>query len=792
MLKSYFKTAWRNLKGAKFYSLVNISGLAVGLATGIMLLLWVQHERSYDKMHQQYSNIYQFSAHLTANGSDMTWTKVPGPLSIMAKSIPAVKSITRITEEWDQNLSTNDHSKAMDGNHIAYVDTSFFTLFDFQLLAGSPSDLFQNSNSVFITQTTAQKLFGKSNPVGQVIGFKGPMRFTVTGVLADFPETSTLQFDALFPMDFYAQQFTASGGNYSWKTIDSDLGSYAFNTFVLLAPNADPQQVAQAFSSVYKTARKGDSKTQFQLQNLADIHLIGADGNASALQMVQIFMLVAIALLLIASINYINLSTARSLFRAKEVSVRKIIGANKGQLFFQFISETTLLFCIATIIAFGLIYLFMPLYNELSGKTLRFALFSASVWKVIGGATVGTLLLSSIYPALLLTSFKPIAAIKGKVTSNMGITIFRKTLVVFQFTVSVILMISTFVISNQMAFIRNKNLGYDKSYVFSVPLVQEVADHLDAIKADLSKQQGILQVASSDIYNISSINNTTSDLEWMGKPANSTLMITGASIDENFIPTMKMQFLEGQNFSGTPADSGYYILNEKAVHEMGLKPPYVGQEISLHEQKGTIIGVVKDFNFQSLKTAITPLIFYTWSNRNILHVRTTGKDAQKAITAVAEQHKRYGGNTPYSYYFVDKQFEALYASDQRTGTLFNLFSAIVLFISCLGLFGLATYTAQVRTKEIGVRKVLGATVMHILQMLSQDFVKLIILAILIASPIAWWAMNNWLDDFVFRIEIKWWMFVWVALMAIAIALLTISFQAVKAALANPIKSLRDE
>jgi ABC-type antimicrobial peptide transport system permease subunit len=348
--------------------------------------------------------------------------------------------------------------------------------------------------------------------------------------------------------------------------------------------------------------------------------------------------------------------------------------------------------------------------------------------------------------------------------------------------------------SKQMKFIKNKNLGYDKSYFFSVTLPQGVVDHISSVKTELAKQTSVLNVAAADAYNFSNVSGATGDLDWKAKPANTSLMITQIAADKDFIPTMKIKFLEGKNFTGTPADSAYYILNETAVTQMGLKPPYVGQQISFHENKGTILGVVKDFNFQSLKEKISPLIFYNYryTTKNILYVRTSGNHAADAIAAVEKQYKKYAGEVPFSYQFLDKTFEAQYESDQRTGTLFNVFAGIAIFISCLGLFGLATFTAQVKTKEIGIRKVLGASVSGIVELLSKDFLKLVIIAIVVATPVAWLAINKWLDGFAYRTNISWWVFATAGILALLIALITISFQAIKAALANPVKSLRSE
>lgn len=790
MFKNYFKIAWRNLSKNKFYTIINISGLAVGLATGIMLLLWVQNELSYDKFHKDYQNIYQLSSRFKSSGEGVTWPGVPGPLAVYAKSFPEVLSVVRTSREFDQILSDKNRDKIFDGNVIAYADSGFFSMFSFPLLKGNKATVFLNNNSVVLTQSTAQKLFGNEDAMGKTVRFQGNY-FTVTGLLQNFPENSSVRYDAIFPMTFYAWEFTKGGGNGDWKTIDEDVGNYSFTTYIRLQPNTNIAKTAAAFTDAYKKARNGESTSSFQLQNLADIHLISADGNNAALRMVQIFLLIVILLLAIASINYVNLSTARSLIRAKEVSIRKIIGAKKQQLFFQFIIETIVLFCFATIMAVVLIFLLMPLYNNISGKELSFNLLDIDVWKAAGLAVLGTLIASSIYPAILLSSFKPIESLKGKVSSGIGIASFRKALVVFQFAISVILLVCTIIMSSQMQFIKSKDLGYDKSYVFSVPLTPEVVDHLDAVKTELKKQPGILNVSASDAYDITNIVNSTSDIEWKTKPANSDMMITPLSADKDFIPTMRMKFVEGGNFSGVPADSSYFILNETAVQKMGLKKPYVGQQISFHEHKGTIIGVVQDFNFKSLKEKIEPLIFFTFrNNRNILYIRTTAANVQQAIASTERQYKKYAGDLPFSYNFIDKSFEAQYKSDQRAGTLFNVFAGIAIFISCLGLFGLATYTAQVKTKEIGIRKVLGASVGGIVQLISKDFLKLVFISIIIATPVAWWAMNKWLQGFEYRVNVSWWVFVLAGVLALLIALATVSFQAIKAAIANPIKSLR--
>ena len=792
MLKNYIKIAWRSLWKSKFYTIINVSGLAVGLATGIMLLLWVQNEWSYDKFNKDYENIYTINKMFKSNGKDVPFGAVPAPLAVFSKSMPDVEKIVRIRESSDQIIANINRTKILDHNEVAYADSSFFSIFTLPLVEGNEKNLFPNINSVVLTQTLAKKIFGNVACVGKTIQYFGDL-FTVTGVLKDFPLNSSIRYDAIFPMGYAAAQFTKNGGNGDWKTIDEDLGNFNYVSFLKLRPNINPKKTANTLTQQYKKARNGDSDVSFTLQNLADVHLIGSDGNKSTYRTVQIFMLVVILLLVIASINYVNLSTARSLLRAKEVGVRKIIGANKTGLFLQFFTETVILFCLSTVLAGLLVFLLMPYYNTISGKSLTVNLNNTQVWLAVTLAILGTLAASSIYPAFQLSSFKPMQAIRGKFTSGIGVSVLRESLVVFQFLISIILLIGTMVISNQLSYLRNINLGYDRSYVFSIPLTQKVVDHLDAVKSELESQPNILNVAAADAYDFTNLGNSTGDINWHGKPANGNMMISQLSADKDFIPAMKIKFLEGTNFSGTPADSSNYILNETAVKEMSLKKPYVGQQISFHEKKGTIIGVVADFNFKSLKEKVTPLFFFNfWADKNILYVRTTAVGAQDAIKAAEKQYKKYAGDSPFSYSFIDKKFEAKYSSEQRSGKLFQIFAGIAIFISCLGLFGLATYMAQVKIREIGIRKVLGASVEEIVGLLSKDFIKLVFVALLIASPIAWWLMNKWLESFAYKITIQWWIFPLAGILAVLIAFATVSFQAIKAAVANPVKSLRTE
>jgi len=788
MIRNYFKIAWRNLNRNRFYSFINICGLAFGMSAAILLLLWVQYERSFDRFHADYRNIYRIAVHFDTDGREISWGYVPGSMRSMAQSFPQVKNVVRITEHSDQVLSDAGNNKVMDGFMTAYVDSTLFSVFDFKVLHGTPS--VAHHNSVLITTATALKFFGKDDVVGEVIRYRGN-NFTVTGVLDNFPENSSFAFDALFPMQFYAKEFTEKGGNGEWKTIEEDMGNFAFNTFVQLEENADLVTLGKELSSMYEKARNGESAPRFELQALKDLHLVGVDGNNAPARMVTVFLVIAVLILVIAAINYINLATARAMVRMREISIRKIVGAAKIQLFFQFISETALLFLLALLLALGLIISLLPMYNLISGKALHFSLADPQILFIITCTAFGTLLAAAVYPALFLAGFRPLEAIKGKMTSRAHLHGFRKVLVVVQFTISVTLIVATLVMSRQMDYIRKKDLGFDKNHVFRVPLPDKVADHIDAIKNELSAVNGILNVSLSDIYDISNHTNMAGGLVWPGKPDNK-LMVGYAIVDQDFLPAMEMQLLEGRNFAGSPADSNVYILNETAVKALAMSSPYAGQKISLQETEGTIIGVVRDFNFRPVKEKIGPMLFFRRGRGNILYIRTAPETMSHAIAAVEQQYKKYAGDVPFSYSFIDEQLAEKYITDQRSGLLFNIFAAIAIFISCLGLLGLSTYTIQQRVKEIGIRKVLGAGTGNLLQLLSRSSIVLVMVSFGIATPIAWWAMNKWLENFAYRIELEWWIFASAGLVAVGISLLTVSFQTLRAALANPVKSLRSE
>ena len=769
----------------KFYSLINMAGLTIGLAIGILILLWVQDELSFDSFHRQGANIYRLE-HFGGKGASRQIYGIDiAPIGPLAKAqMPEVKDQVRIRGNYEYSLYKYQ-DKTFANQNVVFADPSFFSMFDFHLINGSSTRPFTDDNSVVITQSTAKKFFGNQNPIGKVISGDNSTNFSVSGVIGDFPKNSSLNFDMIMPMNFHLRAMLADH-----RDMNNNFSYLDYETYLLLKPGSSLQTLTQKLWQVHQQHRPGRSSGEYLLLPLSKMHLYNADLSDKGMSTVRIFFVIALLTLLIACINYVNLSTARSMLRSKEISMRKIIGAGKSQLFAQFIVETALLFSLAAILALALIYVLMPVFNQLAGKQLVLNLADYHIWLILLATITGTLAASSIYPALLLSSFEPLSALKGKISAGIGDTLFRKILVTTQFAFSIVLIIGTIVITSQLKYIRSKNLGYDRTDVISI-WMRDMSPHYDAAKAELLREPGISGVTRS-ATNIVRTFAFFSDADWDGKDVKQSIIFHPIGIDKDFIPFFKMNLVQGASFTDAPTDTMHFILNEMAIKEMGIKDP-VGKRFRMGEVTGTIIGVVKDFHYASMKQTIAPSVFwYGPRSYNRMYIKTTRRDAPKAIAALQKQFKQYNGEFPFGYEFLDDTFNSLYQDEQREGKLLTNFAAIAIFISCLGLLGLAAYTAQVRTREIGVRKVLGASVSRIVTLLASDFIKLVILAFIIAAPVAWFAMNKWLQGFAYRTHISWWVFALAGMLAVLIAFITISFQSIKAALANPVRSLRSE
>jgi putative ABC transport system permease protein len=789
MFKNHLKVAFRNIWNNKFYSAISICGLAIGITTGILILLWCQDEKSYNTHIRDAENIYRAVPGFLSNGNKKYFPTVPAALGYVSKQVPGIEKAGRVIRNWNAMVLTCK-GKSVEEKRSAFIDPALFDILDFSFIEGSRNMPFQDNRSIVLTETFAKKYFGNENPLGKIITREDVKEnYTVTGVVKE-SHNSQMNFNYFLPLNIINEYF----GNPTdpRKGVDGDWNNYDFEMYVRLNPGTSISSVATQLTRLQK-ANVSDNITKtlnYRLQPLAEVHLYNADGTEGLITMVRIFTWVAFVILLIASINYINLTTAKAAQRAREIGVRKIIGAAKTQLFFQFISETFIVFLLAMGVSLLLVKLLFPLYNTITGKTLSFNLFDAAILKVLTITMGVTLIVSAIYPAILLSSFRPLQAIKGKFSIGRGNHFMRKGLVVSQFCFSVIFIICTVIIAKQLAYIQTKNLGMDKENVFRFSL-KNMGGKFEVVKNELLREPSIAGITAAGQDPLQVASNTTNN-DWPGKDQSKTLLIATLPIERNFLSVMHIQLKEGKGFSGTAADSGYFLLNETAIREMGLKDP-VGKPFTLYGTQGTIAGIVQDFHFKDMHQKIGPCALFwkpNWMGQ--LYVKATPGHTPEAIAAAKKIWKAYNPDSPFEYGFLDDAYNKMYAADLQTGLLFKVFAFIAIFISCLGLFGLMTYTAQLKTREIGIRKVLGASVSAVTGLLAKEFVGLVLLAILIASPIGWYFMNRWLQDFAYRSPLSWWIFPLAGAAALLIAVFTISVQAIKAALANPVKSLRTE
>jgi putative ABC transport system permease protein len=787
MLKNYLKIVFRHLLKSKTYSFINITGLSAGLAVSILLLLWVNDELSYDRFNKHAASLYRLSPTFDNGGVTTVWDVTPAPIALYArKEVPEVEAACRFNEKWDITYFLYKGRKIVQWNN-QQVDPAFFTMFSYPLIEGDPQHPFKDAQSIVISESVAKRIFGNEDPMGKVLAGDDKELCTVTGVMKDMPENSSIKFGIAF-------NFLQLEHDTVQKNVDGNWGQFNYDTYVLLKPGANPAAVGMKLAAIHHRNEDDDfaKHLSYRLNPLTNIHLYASDGKEQGMMVVKVFFVVAVIVLLIACINYVNLVTARAIKRSKEISLRKIVGAGKGSLFLQFLSESLIIFLIALVVATGIIYLVMPLYNNIAGKNIIFQPWSPGVLAVYGLALLATLLLAGIYPAITLSSFKPLEAMKGKISGIGSKGNFRKVLVVVQFSFSIILIASTIIIGKQLKYIREKNLGWDRENVFSF-YMRNIDSHYAAVKAELLKEPGILGVTESgrDIVNTHS---STSSADWDGKRADqNSFTITQLPVETNFLDVMGIKLVEGKGFTGGPADSTNYILNETAIKEAGISEPAVGKRFTLRGRDGVIAGVAKDFHYEDMHIKIRPIIiYYSTDWRWKIFVKTTGKDASQALVAVRKVWARYNPDYELLYTFLDTEFDEMYKTDTHVGVLFNCFAVLAICISCLGLFGLVTFTAESKMKEIGVRKVLGAGVGQIVSLLARDFLGLVVVAAAVAIPVAWYGLNGFLQGYAYRTDLSWWIFAMAGVSTLIIALVTVSFKCVQAALANPVKSLRTE
>ncbi|HEV8083582.1 MAG TPA: ABC transporter permease [Chitinophagaceae bacterium] len=803
MIRNYFKTAWRNIRKNKLFSFINILGLSIGIATCFVIMLYVQDELSYDRFNKNADNIVRVLFRANINGGKINESVAMPPLAeAMKRDFPQVQDATRIQDQGSSKIIYKN--KVFKADQFANVDANFFSIFTLPILKGDAKTALLQPHTVVMTQSTAKKYFGNEDPIGKtiIVTADDNRPYIVTGIVKDIPVNSHFHFDV-----FGSMKSNERASEDTWM-------SGGFHTYLLLKPGTDIKQMETGFPAMVKKymgpaiqqamglslndfITKGNS-LGFALQPLTDIHLNSSTttefepgGNE---MYVYIFGGVAIFMLIVACINFINLSTAGASKRAKEVGIRKVAGSGKFQLIGQFLSESILITFFALFIAFALVQLALPAFDNISGKHLSFDV--KPVLAFVGlGLLVGVA--AGIYPAFYLSSFKPIAVLKGKLTANHKSFGLRSSLVVFQFFISVALIIATIVVYQQMKYMQNKDLGYNKEQLLTIPNSYALGKNEQAYKQQLLQNTEI-ENATMSWYKPAD-GNYNNALAYPQGNDNNVVNGVDYHVDENYIPTLGMHIVSGRNFSKDfPTDSSAIILNETAAKALGWNNATAIDKtvIRQNSDKGRnfpfhVIGVVKNFNFKSLHEAISPLYMSLQPESGLIFkIKTT--DVASLLATMKKQWDGYNTGEPFTYTFMDDLFNKTYSAEQKTGTILNIFSVLIIFVACLGLFGLATYTSEQRTKEIGIRKVLGASVMQVTQMLSTEFLKLVLIASLIAFPAAWWAMHKWLQSFAYRINISWWVFIIAGITALIIALITVSFQAIKAAVANPVKSLRTE
>ncbi len=792
MFKNYFKTAWRNIVRNKAFSVINVMGLALGLTCSLLIMLWVQDERSVDAFHANGKYLYQVYERNYFDGKVDADYPTQGLLAEeLKREVPDIQ----YASGFEYAAPPGSQSTFEAGDKIAkmngmFAGADFFSMFSYRLLQGKATTAISDPGNIAVSKKMAEYFFGSAeNAIEKIIRFENKDELKVTAVFENIPANSSQQFDFLRSWSDFVKD---NDWVHNWGNTDPQ-------TFVQLKPGADAAKVESKIKDFIYRYREKDKSfiTELALQPYTEkyLHSTFKDGyiDGGRIEYVRLFSIIAVFILLIACINFMNLATARSAKRAKEVGIRKVVGALRSALITQFVGEAVLLTFFSIIIAVILAVLLLHSFNLLTGKQLSIPFSQPTFWFIITGLLLITGFVAGSYPALFLSSLKPVRVLKGSLKFSWREGFFRKALVVFQFALSIFLIIGTIVVYRQVNYIQTKNLGYDRDNLVYIPIEGDLVK-----KYDLFKQEA---AAKTDIINVSKMRNSptaifhhTTSIEWPGKDPNLGVSFADGVVGYDFVKTMNLQLQSGRDFSkdfGT--DSVGFLLNETAVKKIGFKNA-VGKTITWGNHRGRVIGVLKDFHFNSMHEAIEPLIMRLDENWNwgTILVRIKAGKTKEAIADLQKICKELNPKFPFTYQFSDLEYAKLYTSEVVVSKLANIFAFLAIFISCLGLFGLATFTAEQRTKEIGVRKVLGASVPNIISLLSTNFLKPVILAFFIAFPVAWYVMSNWLRSYAYKIDIGWWMFALAGLLTVCIAMLTVSYQSIKAAVANPVKSLRTE
>jgi putative ABC transport system permease protein len=808
MLKNYIKVALRNLWKSKGFSAINVIGLAIGLATCLLIILFVLDELSFDRFHKKADHIYRVDGDIQFGGNHFILAVAPDPMGpTLKKDFPQVEQYVRFREYGGIMIKKGNEN--VRENRVIYTDSTLFDVFSLPVVDGDPTTALKEPKSIVITESMARKYFNQTQVVGKSLHLDNKDHYKITAVIKDMPAQSHFSFDFFLPL---AQADESRENNWI---------SNNFNTYIVLKEGADPKALESQFDALVdkyvgpqvkeilninlEEFKRIGNFDRYSLTPLTRIHLHSNKtselGINSSIQYVYIFSAIALFILMIACVNFMNLSTARSSNRAKEVGIRKVMGSLQINLIKQFLTESILISAIASVLALLIAWLLLPYFNQLSAKEISLSFF-AQPWLLpaMVGMVLVTGLLAGSYPAFYLSAFQPIQVIKGKLSTGFKSSWLRSSLVVFQFAISIILIIGTIVIYNQLHYIQSRNTGFDRDQVLILHDTYPPNNQVKAFREEITRLPGVVNVTMTGFLPTSEWRNDSPIFSDPTLDQKKAVSMQNWYVDDQYIPTLNMKMATGRNFSKDfPTDSTGVIINEAAAKLLGFTDPlnknlYRVNNFSNKSDMTTlhIIGVVKDFNFNTLRQQVTPMALFLGDNHGKTAVRFNTNAITALLSQIENKYKAIAPGQPFNYSFMDEDFNNLYRAEQRMGRISLTFSLLAILIACLGLFGLVAYAAEQRTKEIGIRKVLGATVSNITTMLSVDFLKLVSISAVIAFPLAWWAMNSWLNDFAYRTGISWWIFVIAGLLAMLIAIVTVCFQAIKAALANPVNSLRSE
>ncbi|MBL0744357.1 ABC transporter permease [Chryseolinea lacunae] len=787
MLKNYLLVTFRNLVKNSVYSVINIAGLSIGIACSILILLWVFDELSFDRFHPKTDRLFQVWIHASYDGKINSWTSVPLPTYEAMKTADSNIKNSVVADWGGDHMLTVGETRILKKGH--YVSEEFLTMFEFPLVKGNAAQVLTDVHSIVISEAAAKALFGDADPINQVIRVDDEADLKVTGVLKNVPENSSFQFDCLLPWKYNETR--------SWvKENKSNWGNYSFQVFVELNDGNKEEAVEKAIVDMLAKHDQVDTKREFFLHPLArwrlHSHFENGKESGGMIEYVQMFTVIAIFILIIACINFMNLATARSERRAREVGIRKSVGSRRFEIIFQFLGESLLISFLAFVIAVLLAELLLPAYNNLVDKHLFIAYNSASFWIFAFGLIFFTGIISGSYPAFYLSSFQPSKVLKGKVQVGKSASLPRKILVTLQFGFSILLIIGTLVIYRQIEHVKSRDLGYSQKNLITVDYTTDVGKNYKVLKQELLQSGAVSSVTKSNSPITGIYSNNF--LAWPGMEPGRKVLFATIATEYDYTKTMGIKLVEGRDFSEDfKSDTAAILVNKAAMDIMQLKNP-LGAQLDLWDRKVELIGIVDNVLMGSPEHQIGPMFIVLqpeWISA--VSIRLAGaNDLKEELSKVEAIFKKYNPAYPFEYTFVDVEFQKKFTTIAMTSKLASLFASLAIFITGLGLFGLAAFTAEQRTKEIGIRKVLGASVGSLVGLMSKDFSRLVIIAFVVAAPVAWWLLNIFLERYQYRISIPWWVFPFTGFVALAFALIIVSTQAMRAARSNPVNSLRNE